>query len=288
MAIALTHVAMPGEMANYDSKSGTITIERTYLATESHPATVVLLANGALPAGIPHTITINDNLHAPPAPATVTLCAVDRRVERFKTAETEAASQTKIRVTYEGHVGGIVDVRYDSGTQSAGIKVDVNGIGIGANNEGVSREVPMRMVYVSENYGGGEFGRDYLDSCDAIKEKVNEALWPAYPLSLAGGPWKEEGEYLYLDYTSRVNRDGSLTIEHKFRADYHHGGLGKMHEHKWYFTNKTTVNVAGKERSQLGIVGPEQISQIYEVAAAPLTFGAVFTRWEYGCYYDNP
>lgn len=200
------------------------------------PFDQTLMATG--PDQIQRVIGINKTLPTG-ANVPIWLVPVQRDVEEIQADHDDAGkpAQTLMTVTYEGHLclypdlnagttdgdtnafDGIFSVWHEDSEQTERIVLsfDVddfgNRIGIGPNNEGVNRSVPVSRLRVRQNISFTTYSA--MRKCiQALLCKVCEEGW-----SVPRGGIAEEGEYLYRPPQIVENRDGTFTITHDFERD---------------------------------------------------------------------
>ncbi len=208
--------------ASYDALTGMYQITRTYQVNAEIATAIGDFTDTNIYS---FTITHTDG-------ATVTMREVARDATRIVGG---ASPQSRVVVTYEGHVLGVIRPEGESGTRTEKILYDLSpahyiatstgGVpsGIGPKNEGTNRYIPHSIWRVVHNVSSVYFYGTLWEIVSALNTCVNEDNW-VFPTDTLIGSYWDAGTWLYLGMQFTRNRDTTFTLIHQFdfdNIDYH-------------------------------------------------------------------
>jgi|GEM_PF-4475213 len=285
MAVTVTEQYTVDDL--YDWDTGLMRATREFVITGPETAEEqwrLGTAYGTLPVGIPEWLDMPSVRLQPQAspPNMVVMWPVSREIpERF------APTTAKMQVTYEGHELGVMKWNIDADTGSREIIADLTGAKVGDEGAAITIENPEQTMTVIENYWGDDTNRvtpcltlpllrARLYLIQNLSATVNENNWtPAF-----WGDAFPAGWWLYLGAEHVMNRDATVTFEHKFvssRLNFAAGSYTpRMHIHR--YANRRmkvgTDTMAASERDILDYDASDTLIEttIYEIAGtAPVT-----------------
>ncbi len=267
VAVVTPHI-YPSEEATWSEEEAKYTYTITYLVDDD-TTTSVSLPQAALPGGIPATIAITHY----DGTTTVTMKEVERSAQSYKTS---AARQSKVMVTYEGHVSTVYAAEFSLSTTSEkiliSIDIDATERGIGPDGEGTTRLVPettmtIRQVLAWDDPGLANILYSHIPN---LLGTVNEDAWAC----TATGLTHPEGEYLLAGADVTAGRDGSVTVAYSLIARIPipltnvSEGMGYF---RFYYLGGVPVATAdGRQREGREILLPEQRRKIYPIAGTDI------------------
>ena len=260
MAVVST-IIHPTAEATWSEEEAKYTYTITYLVDDT-TIDSISVPQAAIPGGIPATISLTHY----DGTTTVTLKEVERSAQSYKT---EGARQSKVMVTYEGHVDTVFSAVPATSTTSSKLimSLDDPPAGIGPDGEGTTRllgQTTLTITRVMPHNSPDLWGMLFY-VIPTLTGAVNESAWAPTALDDTG---YIEGAWLYLGASPTRQRDGSYIIVHEFAATNPEGSTFEqiMYFNFYYLGGVAVATADARQREGREILLPEQHRQIYPVA----------------------
>lgn len=238
----------------YEKATGLLASRRSYFV-EADPETCI----GDL-GDAPTTIEI------PLDSVPITCDLVERQAARAGTGK------SLVTLVYEGHRLGVM--RWEGQTQTEStrrmVSLDDPPQGFGANNEGVIVNVPVTGLVVIGNASLAQVEEDggLFAACSWLVGTVNQQGWSPNYRAEAGPELFNEGAYLFMLAQFTRNRDRTYTYKYQFETRFNllNGKHYALHKEPWSHVRFDTVDVDGRQRLEIALVGDVRSPQKYPVA----------------------